>query len=342
MGKGGILKSKSRGAVMKALTIVFSFVLLTSFSLQSAQAQKRPKAPPRKKAPVLKATKQTSAGITQLMGKFKWGMSDQKVLDLLVKNVRNEWEPDIKQTREPMEQDKKRRELVEKLEQVKKSNVAFTGKTTPWDVSLVDKEFAHKNNESMVVSWEKKERRFYFFHNNKLWKLFIAFNAELFAGKTCEDFAQAMERRFGKAERKFSATLTGDSKMDHLAWPPSEGTLMLAYDLTEFYGNFCLVLIDVKESEMVTAGRKTNSPAREYRDPIVDAVTADPNSNVDVNEDIVDKITGKGARAPNISDSEPPPSVPAKGPAKGTKAGTSKDTGKKKENKNNPLEGLDL
>jgi hypothetical protein len=165
---------------MRAFITALSVFLLISFVVQDADGKKRRKRRRGRKAKVrLKATKQTRTGINRLMGKVKWGMSSQKILNMLAANVRKEMEPGVRATRDPLEQDKKRREMLTKIKKVKKNHVEFTGKRTPWDVSLVDKEFAHKNNESMAVSWEKMERRFFFFHHDRLWKLFIAFNADI-------------------------------------------------------------------------------------------------------------------------------------------------------------------
>lgn len=263
--------------------------LTTALPAGSADARKR-----RKKRGRIKASKRTFTGINKLMGGFKWGDPSKKVITALKKQVRSEEEPALKKIKDPLEQDRQRRAMFAKLKKVDKNHVKFTGKRTPWDVSLVDKEFAHKNNESMVVMWKKRERRFYFFHNDRLWKMFIAFNADMFQDKTFEDFAGVMEGRFGRAQRKFSVTLKGDQKMDHLAWARAGRTQLLAYDYTAFYGNFCLSLVDMTTWRDVKSGRKANSPAGKYSDPLVKAVTTPGGVGRDENEDVVDRITGKG------------------------------------------------
>ena len=282
------------------------------------------------------------------MGEYKWGMSSAKVLSQLREDIRTEEELILKRIKDPLEQDRRRREMMEKLVKVKKDYVVFGGKRSPWDVSLVDKEFAHKNNESMAVAWKKKERRFFIFHHDRLWKMFIAFNSELFADKTFEDFAQAMESRFGPAERKFTVNLKGDQKMDHLAWPQSGQTKLLAYDYTGFYGNFCLSLVDVKEWDNVKTGRSMNSPKRKYSDSLVEAVTKGESSGRDDNEDVIDRITGKGSSGVPSGGSDQDEGSSSS--ARPTKPGTArpsydepeKPKHKKKLNPKNPLDGLDI
>src|SRR5204863_3912549 len=122
----------------------------------------------------------------------------------------------------------------------------FDGQTTGWDVSIIDREFAHKNDESMMVIWEKDQRRFLFFWQQHLWKQFIAFNAEhpAFAGKTFDDFAAIIQRRYGPAAMTFRKLRTSDEQtLDHLEWPPAGDFGLWAVDLTMFYGNHCLALM---------------------------------------------------------------------------------------------------
>jgi hypothetical protein len=326
---------------MKALITLLTLSFILGLGLQHAEAKPKKK---EKKAKVVKtkdvaASKQTTAGIEKLMGVFKWSMTSRQVMEQLEKEIHAEMDPALqKVAMDPLAHDQLRKEMMSKIDELKKSLVRFAGKKTPWEVSIVDKEFAHNNNESMVVSWGKKDRRFFFFHDDKLWKLYIAFNSDLYSGKTFEDFAQAMEGRFGKAERKFTSGIRGDAKMDHLAWPPSEKTMMRAIDNTGFYGSFCLVLTDRQELKTVNAGRKINSPKRDYGDPLVDAVTKESGSATDEENDIVDRVTGKNTKTPSVSDGDAPP--PAKGASPRVPSAPAKKP--KKVDTKNPLDGLDL
>lgn len=331
---------------MKTFITFLGFLMVFSLCLDEGEARGKKKKRRAKKAKkVEQATEETRTAITKLMGKFKWGMTSSNVLGRLSKKVEEEFLPKIQGERDPLLQDRLRREMMAKMKEVKKNYAKFEGQQTPWDVSLVDKEFGHKNNETMAVMWTKKDRRFYFFHHDRLWKLYIAFNADLFKGKTFDDFAGVMEARFGKADRKYVTTLKGESKLDHLAWPNAGGSRMKAIDHTGFYGNFCLVLEDVAEWENVDTGRRLNSPKRDTGDSLVEAVTSGRgNETNDENEDIVDQITGRresgdavksitspGTRKRSIAPGSASPNTVAPKPKR-----------KKKINAKNPLEGMDI
>ena len=51
------------------------------------------------------------------------------------------------------------------MQKTRSSLVKFDGQKSGWDVSIVDKEFNQSNGESMIVMWEKDQRRFLFFWN---------------------------------------------------------------------------------------------------------------------------------------------------------------------------------
>ncbi|MCC6746547.1 MAG: hypothetical protein IT371_02750 [Deltaproteobacteria bacterium] len=328
-----------------------ALILASALLWQPADgARKKAKKAKAAKPPAV-ATEKQRVAVEKLMAPFKWGITANQVIGTLEKQIRLDYEPRLKKTKDALEHDKLRREMMEKIKELQASRIHFLGKRTPWDVSLVEKEFAHKNNESMLVRWGREDRRFYFFHFDRLWKVYIAFNSDLYHGKGFEDFAAAMENRFGRAERKYSTTIKGDSVMDHMEWPASGRTMMRAIDNTGFYGNFCLVLTDRQELAGVQDGRKQFSPKKSYGDPLVDAVTKGGGENKgDENEDVVDQITGKGHNVPVKSDSSGPAAGSsgsgggASGGGKG-KAGGEPASGsgsKKKKVSKNPLDDLDI
>jgi hypothetical protein len=202
-------------------------------------------------------------------------------------------EPDI------YKQDQLRKDEGEEVQKVKDSYVKFDG-TGPgakeWGTSIIQSEFAPRNDESMMTLWEKDQRRFLFFWHDKLYKQFIAFNAEhpVFAGKSFDDFAKLIQNRYGPAEMKFTQMKTkSDMKLDHLEWPASGDYQLYAIDQSEFYGNFCLVLFNPSVAKQVEVARTEHNTKPAHGNALIDAVTQQPKVGGDANESIVDQITGK-------------------------------------------------
>jgi hypothetical protein len=241
--------------------------------------------------------------LADLAGKFKWGMTPDEVTKLITDQLTAKYQDQITKEQDVYQQDSLRKSMNEEIEKVKTSYIKFDGQKSGWDVSIVDKEFAHHDGESMMVFWEKDQRRFLFFHNEHLYKQFIAFNAEhpVFQGKTFDDFAKLIEKRFGPAEMKFTSLRTKDEQtLDHLEWAPSGDDELWAIDQSQFYGNFCLVLKQRSTSSQL-ASKHGDRSGKGGGNALIDSVTTPDKVAGDPNSDIVDQITGskpKGAPKP--------------------------------------------
>lgn len=277
------------GGLLSAALVTSSVVWLGA--AQAAPAKGKAAAAPA--AP----NEQQSRAVGELAGKYKWGMSHEEVMGVIDKEITAKFDPRIREAQEAEKQDLVRKEMKDQMAEVRKSYIIFNGQKTGWDVSIVDREYGHKNGESMLVIWEAQQRRFLFFWNDKLYKQFIALNAEKFKGKTFEDFAEAMQVRYGKAEVTFAKQQTADEMaLDYYQFPPSGDFILRALDQTSFYGNFCLVLLQKSVYEQVEKERAKNSPPRVRHTSVrvVDTVMGG-DSMADPNESVVDDLVGKRA-----------------------------------------------
>ena len=124
-------------AFIASLTLLLAFCFTTDVD---AQRRKRR----RKKAK--KAAVKTKVGLIKLMGKFKWGMKPGKILKDLEVKIAKTYKKKIENEKDPLRQDRLRKEMLTAIRKLKKNHVRFTGKQSPWDLSLIDKEYSHKNN----------------------------------------------------------------------------------------------------------------------------------------------------------------------------------------------------
>jgi hypothetical protein len=228
-------------------------------------------------------------------------MSSQQVIDLITGDIKKSYDEKFKKTKSPVEQDKLRTEMNADITKVRDSLVKFDGQKTSWDISLVDKEFAHKNQESMMIYWEPTQRRFLFFFEDKLWKQFIALNAELFEGKTFKEFADMVAARYGEPKRVTSTDVRGKEVLDHLEWPPAGDFFLTAVDHTNLYGNYCLVLAHKSVLDDMAKRRADANPDKGYKSGIDQVMKgAGKGDKADGNTDVVDQITGKQQAKPKL------------------------------------------
>lgn len=278
-------------------------VLLAGSGLAMA-AKKKParagaaaaaKAPPTAKAEAIAA----------LRGEFKWGMNLDEVATVIEKRLRASFEPRLKETAsDPIRQERVRKQLREEVEGIKKSYVEFTGKTTGYDVSIVDQEFAHRVGESMLPAKEDKATRYFFFADGRLYKMFIAFDKERVGDKSFEEFGEIMQAQFGKArEVEVEITRKGETRklLDYYEWRTDAGEGLRLVDRSGFYGVYCLVLYDRSVEDRLAAAHAESRKRGGGREALVEAVLASGRAESDVNADIIDQITGETHHKPGTA-----------------------------------------
>jgi hypothetical protein len=263
-----------------------------------ALAQKRKKvkaAPAAAKAPAVPSANEKA--VSELMGAWKWGMTVDEVLAVLQKQRLDAKTPDLAKLADVYEQNRIRKAIKADVEGVRRTLVKFEGQRTGWDVSIIEGEFLHRNGESMMHMREtdaatgRDQQRFFFFHEGKLWKQFIAFNMEQYKGKTFDDFRNAMESRYGKGKPITKVDREGKEKTVAVAWRASN-TYLRAIDLMQFYSNFCLAFSDASvEERMDVARQERASKVPPPRAVVSDKAGDDPVH--DPHADIIDRITAE-------------------------------------------------
>ena len=235
---------------------------------------KTPAKPPAAAAP----TAEQKKAMAELMGAYKFGMSKDDIIGQLTKQIDERYADQIKGTSDVLTQDKLRKEKQKEITRVKQSYVDFDGKKSGWDVSLIDEEFRHKTGESMITYWEneggKNQRRFFFFYNGKLWKMFIAFDTKQLASENRNFgyFSALLEQRYGKG------VVDGNTER----WDAGEFTVR-AIDKMSFYGALGLAIHDPTQVKDIEATRKANAPEAQGKDNIIEVIKRKGDQSDDVN-----------------------------------------------------------
>jgi len=290
------------GALLGALTL--------TTSVDSAHAA------PKKKAKAAQQPPQ-SAEIDKAMGELKWGMSREQVLEQFTNVIRDKYKPLMAKATSAMEEDKLRARQRDELGKVKSSIVEFNGKKTGADVSFLKGEFTHNNGESMFKITEEGSENYYFFIQNKLWKWFKAFDASAFSGKSFEQFAEAIQSRYGKSEVREGDATHGGGKQKWLEWQDAD-TRLRAIDNKQFYGFYCLVFEDKATLKKLPQLRTAKVEETKAGNSLIDSVTSpEAAAETDNNPNVIDRITGKIRKredAPEDPNKKGAPAKPATPP----------------------------
>lgn len=274
-------------SIVTALGLSFGLTLgVAATATPAAYAKGAKKKKPAPKKPAVAAevklappTVEQKKALGELMGAFTFDMNKDQIVVALTKQIDERFAEQISATSDVYTQDKLRKEKQKEIARIKSSFVEFKGAKTGWDVSLIDQEFAHNTGESMLMYWEnaggKNQRRFFFFYEGKLWKMFVAIDTKALAEdqRNFTFFRTLMEARYGK----------GKVEGPREKWNAGDFEVQ-AVDKMAFYGSFGLLIQDPKAAPQVAATREANAPAAKKNDAIIDAIR-DNGQQVDVNNE---------------------------------------------------------
>ncbi|HTR53007.1 MAG TPA: hypothetical protein VMJ10_20070 [Kofleriaceae bacterium] len=227
--------------------------------------------------------------LAELYGGFKFGMSKDEVLAVLQKQIDDRYEDKIKDTTDVAMQDKLRRDKKAELGRVSGTYIAFdTQQKTGWDVSIIEQEFAHGTNEALMDHWEnqggKNQRRFFFFYQGKLWKMFISLDVSILPAdkKNFDTFRGVMEKQYG----------AGDVDVGLIQWNAGEFDVR-AVDRLKDYDALGLAIEDTRTRTELEALRAQNAPKAHETSSVIKAVIDPDNKDhpgVKANDGAVDAV----------------------------------------------------
>jgi hypothetical protein len=235
-------------------------------------------------------------------GVFTWGMNADDVFAKVKGSIEARYQERIDGAKaDPGKQQRIRDEREKEIKGVKASFTKFEGQKTGWDVSIIGAEIAQNNGEAVLQVKEDVWTRYFFFFEDQLYKMFLAFNKDVIGDKSFRDFGKEMAAKYGNPREVYrDEKQKGGVKrtLDHFEWAVSGGDSLKLVDRSEFYGVYCLVLANASALGRVADKRKVTNPGGVVKDSLVEAVTSGKESGADSNEDIIDRVTGHEVKKP--------------------------------------------
>jgi hypothetical protein len=281
---------------------------------QQAPAKQARKPRAHKAKPQQKMTPVTAAhkkALAELYGGFKFGMTKDEVIAVFSKQLDERYDEKIKATTDITAQDRLRREKKNEVSRLQESYVSFeSSKPSPWDVSIVEEEFVHNTDESMLERWEnqggKNQRRFFFFFQGKLWKMFLSLDVSIIPEdkRNFATFQAFMEGKYGP----------GEVEGGKITWRTPEFEAR-AVDKLKSYDALGLIIEDPRARNEVDAIREEKAPPRRETNAVIKSVIdtdhrdhPDTKSNSNAVDDVIRAQGGPGGG-------------PSGGPSGGTSGG---------------------
>jgi len=215
-----------------------------------------------------------SYGARTFKGEYRWGMSTKDVFKLLSREIEKQYAEKQKQAGEDaMAQDDARAWRSEQLQDLKANHVRFKAASKHrWGVSLIQYEYADDSNEEML--WIKDNpslRKYFFFKDDRLWKIFYAYSPDTWPGKT---YADVVEERFKKW---FGLSPKDQVKQDpetaaplvrYYEWKSSDGDFIRSFDMTAVQGVMGLAVLDANADDSMVDRLPNVGGKEDYSDTV--------------------------------------------------------------------------
>jgi hypothetical protein len=179
---------------------------------------------------------------------------------------------------------------------VEKTYVRFSGERTGYESSLIANDFVPNDDEAVLRVDDSEAQRYYFFRNDRLWKILVAYSSNVSRNTPFPEFLDQVQGKYGRPANVEWVTPKGGVKAIHAAHWDDPTTRLVAEDRTEFFGTYCMKFLSLSEGVALEESRKASGTARKSSamdDPSVASalseITADTGASHD---DVVDRLTG--------------------------------------------------
>jgi len=188
-------------------------------------------------------------GVYTIMGDFRWGMTPAQVFKVLSKDIETEYAKRQESEADATAQDANRKWRADQLHALKSDYTKFTKASNHrWGVSLIQYEYVDDNGEEMLwVRTGNGLRKFYFFKDGALWKIFYAYSTDVWPGKSYADIVEEKFKKwFGPSpEQQIKEDAeTKQPVLEYYEWKATDGEIVRSFDMTQVHGVFALTVVD--------------------------------------------------------------------------------------------------
>lgn len=275
-----------------------SLAVVCCFGSAAAAPKKKAPPPPPSAAPgtVAPSGPVAKTGISSVLNFLDWGATSGQVMDSLKQEIEARWADTLKELRDPMEIDRALRRKATEFAAVEKTYVRFSGERTGYESSLIANDFVPNDDEAVLRVDDSEAQRYYFFRNDRLWKILVAYSSNVSRNTPFPEFLDQVQGKYGRPANVEWVTPKGGVKAIHAAHWDDPTTRLVAEDRTEFFGTYCMKFLSLSEGVALEESRKASGTARKSSamdDPSVASalseITADTGASHD---DVVDRLTG--------------------------------------------------
>lgn len=237
-----------------------------------------------------KNDKAVKASVEDILGNLSWGMDHETVMKRITEKMNEDYRAKVKGTLDESYADMLRKNYSERAENMRKSYTQLMkDNVASLSVSIVGEEFMPDNNESMLTQRDEIATKYFFFLNDKLYKIAIVYDSDYLGPIAFDTFCATTEEKYGRADDE---VWTDEGDFMEAIWK-DKSTILNVKNKYASYSTFLMVFSEEATSKPLVEQHKryyesVNSGPEISAD--IDLLTADDNEEVDSS---VDAILGK-------------------------------------------------
>ncbi|MBQ9395560.1 MAG: hypothetical protein IJU23_08595 [Proteobacteria bacterium] len=271
----------------KVLSTIIAIAIASScgasvlFTCDMAQAQSKPAAKANKGKPALNS----------VLGALKWGMSSEKAKKIIADKIMADYNAKAEGNADLSYIDHLRKTHSDRVENMQKSYLTLTrDNSAALSVSIVGEEFMPDAGESMLTSREDNATKYYFFQNDKLYKVAVVYDSSYLGPVAFDTFCATTAQKYGKAAKEI---WDDDGNFLASVWTDNSNVKLTVKNKFSSYNTVLMVFADDAVESGLTAKHvdyyKTLNKGPEVSSAI-EALTADSG---DEDASSVDALLGK-------------------------------------------------
>lgn len=237
----------------------------------------------------------SAAELDEVLGPVSWGAPHLEVCKSVEDQIMADFKNAAKNVVDVAKRDAMRRRYESDFDSIKQSFRPLKDRTSSGlTASIVSDEFVEGNGEAVLVVPDEMMTRYYFFVDNQLYKIAIAYTPEALKGVSFLDFIALFAKRYGMA---FTESYDADDFLTSVVWE-SEGTRLRVEDHIPIYKTFLVVFTDVTLEAKVADKHAAAKAEREAQWAATSAeledLTADPEDGTETSaaSDIIGDVKG--------------------------------------------------
>lgn len=238
-----------------------------------------------------KKDKKKDAGLAAFLGDLEWGVGHDRVFEWLDKKLDAKYEARMEEITDAIEIDRLWKKKKAESKALRATYIQFGGQRSGYESSIISGEFAHNGGEAMLYVDTKESQNYYFFKNDRLWKVLVSYRSSLSRQMTFKEFVNQVRAKHGDPKEIKKNPKGG---LQAVIWSDKVTQLTLD-DRSVFYNSYVMKYVEKIEGVTLDAARVDSAAPLKGSDETDDLMAGimDNGNEGSGDDDVVDRLTGQ-------------------------------------------------